>query len=78
MDDKNVSELHPKDINGLIKLLLTAFHSLQDLVYVVEVTKDLYRYVFVNQAGLKVLNTDESVFGKTFDEVLEKEDAEFL
>lgn len=78
MDEKNVSELHPKDINGLIKLLLTAFHSLQDLVYVVEVTKDLYRYVFVNQAGLKVLNTNESVFGKTFDEVLEKEEAEFL
>ncbi|WP_312096605.1 PAS domain S-box protein [Niallia sp.] len=78
MDDKNVSELHPKDINGLIKLLLTAFHSLQDLVYVVEVTKDLYRYVFVNQAGLKVLNTDESVFGKTFDDVLEEEEAEFL
>lgn len=78
MEDKNTTQLHPKDINGLIKLLLTAFHSLQDLVYVVEVTKDVYRYVFVNHAGLKVLKTDESIFGKTFDDVLEKEEAEVL
>ncbi|EOR23055.1 PAS/PAC sensor-containing diguanylate cyclase [Niallia nealsonii AAU1] len=78
MDDKLVSGIFSQDINSFIKLLLTAFHSLQDLVYVVEVRDEVFKYVFVNQAGLKVLNKDESIYGKTFDEILDKDDADFL
>lgn len=78
MNEKDLSGLYAKDLDSLIKLFITAFHSLKDLLYVVEVKKGVCRYVFVNQAGLKVLNTDESIYGKTFYDILEKEDAEFL
>ena len=78
MNEKDLSGLYAKDLDSLIKLFITAFHSLKDLLYVVEVKNGVCRYVFVNQAGLNILNTDESIYGKTFYDILEKEDAEFL
>lgn len=67
-----------KSISNLINLVATAFNSLKDILYILQVDQSQYTYLFANQAGLSILNTDETLFGKTMDEYLTKEKAQYL
>lgn len=67
-----------KSISNLINLVATAFNSLKDILYILQVDQSQYTYLFANQAGLSILNTDETLFGKTMDEYLPKEKAQYL
>ncbi|WP_099362534.1 diguanylate cyclase domain-containing protein [Fredinandcohnia onubensis] len=67
-----------KSIGELINLVATAFNSLKDILYILQVDQSQYTYLFANQAGLSILTTDETLFGKTMDEYLPKEKAQYL
>jgi len=67
-----------KSISNLINLVATAFNSLKDILYILQVDHSQFTYLYANQAGLSILNADESLFGKTMDEYLPKEKAQYL
>ncbi|WP_197046586.1 PAS domain S-box protein [Oceanobacillus salinisoli] len=62
--------------DDFIQLLLSGFQSLQFIIYVMEVRDGKYVYSYANEAGLEILQSDQSLFGKTFEDVLSKESAE--
>ena len=66
------------DLPKVIKFFMTALNSLQDLIYLVEVKNNQCKYLFANQAGLTILDADERLYGKTFEEVLQPEEIEFI
>ena len=66
------------DLPKVIKFFMTALNSLQDLIYLVEVKNNQCKYLFANQAGLTILAADERLYGKTFEEVLQPEEIEFI
>nr|WP_309098992.1 diguanylate cyclase [Fredinandcohnia onubensis] len=67
-----------KSIGELINLVATAFNSLKDILYILQVDQSGYTYLYANQSGLSILNTDETLFGKTMDEYLPTEKLQYL
>lgn len=49
-----------KSIGELINLVATAFNSLKDILYILQVDQSQFTYLYANQAGLSILNTDET------------------
>ncbi|WP_071394055.1 PAS domain S-box protein [Bacillus tuaregi] len=76
--NKIIKRLLAKDSSQLIRLVSDAFNALEDFVYLVGVDQDILTYLYANQAGLSVLNKDIDVIGKTFEEVLQEDKANFL
>ncbi|THE10935.1 PAS domain S-box protein [Bacillus timonensis] len=67
-----------KGFSDVINLVASAFNSLKDILYIIHVDQFDFTYMYANQAGLSVLNTDQSLFGKQMEEFLPKERALFL
>jgi len=67
-----------KDLTQIIAFITGIFNSLQDFVYIVGVEEDKLTYLYANHAGLSALNTEKELIGKSFDEVLPEEKANYL
>ncbi|HWL25842.1 MAG TPA: PAS domain S-box protein [Ureibacillus sp.] len=59
-------------------ILQSAFNTVQDIFYIMEVRNDEFYYYFANQVGRGHLDYERDMVGKTFHEVLPKEKADFL
>ncbi len=66
------------DISQFANILKSAFNTVQDIFYIMEVRNDEFYYYFANQAGRGHLDYEKDMVGKTFHEVLPKEKADFL
>ncbi|WP_243459213.1 sensor domain-containing protein [Metabacillus bambusae] len=66
------------DPTRIFKLFTSAFNSLTDLIYIMEVRDEKISYLYANQSGLSVLSKDQTLIGKTFDEVFSTERAAFF
>ncbi len=55
-------------MNGY-KVFTGLFDSVKDLVFLMEVEGDSFRYVYVNQAGINILNRPYDLIGKRIEEV---------
>lgn len=64
-------EMYISQLNASQKSLLETFLSrLPDMIFLMSVDKDLnFRYAFLNDSGKRASGLDDSVIGKTFDEV---------
>jgi diguanylate cyclase (GGDEF)-like protein/PAS domain S-box-containing protein len=67
-----------KSFSDLINLVATAFNSLKDMLFIMQVDQSRFTYLYANQAAMSILNADETLFGKTMDEYLPKEKAQYL
>lgn len=67
-----------KDTTRIFNLFTSAFNSLTDLIYIMEVRNEEISYLYANQSGLSVLSNDQTLIGKTFDEVFSEERAAFF
>ncbi|MCQ6274989.1 PAS domain S-box protein [Bacillus sp. V3B] len=76
--NQTINKLLTKDLSQLFTLATSAFNSLQDFIYIIGVENEKFTYLFANQAGLSVLNTNQGLIGKTFEEVLQKDKADCL
>lgn len=67
-----------KSFSDLIHLVVTAFNSLKDILFIIQVEDSKFTYLYANQAGRSMLNSDETLFGKTMNECLPNEKMQFL
>ncbi|SOC37334.1 PAS domain S-box protein [Ureibacillus acetophenoni] len=67
-----------EDISQFASILQSAFNTVQDIFYIMEVRNDEFYYYFANQVGRGHLDYEKEMEGKTFYEVLPKEKADFL
>ena len=67
-----------EDISQFANILISAFNTVQDIFYIMEVRHDEFYYYFANQTGRGHLNYEKDMLGKKFHEVLPKEKADFL
>jgi diguanylate cyclase (GGDEF)-like protein/PAS domain S-box-containing protein len=75
------NNLEAEKVNDKIQKIIfdIIFQHVQDMVFVMRVEKGpVFRYLFVNEAGLKKAQLTTKAFGKTMEEVLPKETAQFL
>ncbi|WP_010283604.1 diguanylate cyclase domain-containing protein [Bacillus timonensis] len=67
-----------KSFSDLMNLVATAFNSLKDILFILHVEDSEFTYMYANQAGLSILNTNQSLFGKTMEECLPMEKVQYL
>lgn len=67
-----------EDISQYASILQSAFNTVQDIFYIMEVRNEEFYYYFANQAGRGHLDYEKDMEGKTFYDVLPREKAEFL
>lgn len=67
-----------EDISQFGNILKSAFNTVQDIFYIMEVRNEEFYYYFANQAGRGHLDYGKELVGNTFHDVLPKEKADFL
>nr|WP_047982614.1 hypothetical protein [Ornithinibacillus contaminans] len=60
------------------KVLLHGLQAIDRLIFIVEIRNGTCVYTYANEAALKVLRYDTTLYGKTFEEVLSKDSATYL
>jgi PAS domain S-box-containing protein len=78
--ERLIREILTKDLNTRITIFQTIFDAISDYIFIMKADEEVetFKYLFANKHALDNLQLDESIYGKSMEEVLPAERVKFL